>query len=147
MAAPLDELLPELQAWNEGKAVGPLDYVYGVTTPEMLLACCALFWPEFVEFGGYILRRGFSIENLRAWERSPAATKRQTEAAVNYLGIGDLFPSEEQESDLTRARLEYLGGVLCDAYSAKLERDFPERTFKVEMIENEDEYALTFFQA
>jgi hypothetical protein len=60
-------------------------------------------------------------------------------------GIGDLFINEEG-SELLEQRIAYLGQTVAEIYTAKLARDFPERRFIVSIIDEEDEYAVTFCQ-
>lgn len=142
----LTDLLPELRDWNSGEGITPLDYVYSIATSDSALAYSDLFWPRFVEFEGYILRDGFNLENLRSWEKQDGPTRRNIEAAVNYLGIGDLFANEEN-TELLYRRVVRLGDVLSQMYTAKLRQDFPNRQFEVSLLVDEHEYALTFFQS
>ena len=83
MAASLDDLLPELRTWNDGKELGALDYIYAPATSMNALAYAALFWAEFIERNGYVLCKGFSVERLRDWERASSARENQIEAAAN----------------------------------------------------------------
>jgi hypothetical protein len=139
------DLLPELADWNEGQGTKALDHLYAIATSDNAVAYAALFWPEFVEFEGYVLQKGFNETNLRGWEAGGDRPRRTIEAAVNYLGIGDLFMKEE-ETDLLYPRVVHLGRVLLETYRAKLALDFPDRRFEVSLIVEDDEYALTFFQ-
>ena len=142
---PLRDLLPELRQWNKGRSVSPLNYVYAIARSSDALAYCALFWPQFVRFEGYVLREDFSLETLRSWEAAGRYSRKSIEAAVNYLGLGDLFACEE-ETDLVYQRIVKLGEVLSEAYRAKLALDFPDTAFDVTVIVEEGEYALTFSQ-
>ena len=111
---------------------------------DQLVAFSELFWPRFIEFEGHILRAGFDLENFRSWERG-GHSRASIEAALNYFGIGDLFTTEE-ESDLVYERIIFLGRIFSETHEAKLRRDFPERQFEVQIIAEDGEYALTFFE-
>ncbi len=144
MAIPTD-LLPELTAWDHGKGVDPLSYLYTIAKSDAAVVYSSLFWPTFVVFDGYVIRDDVSVQLVRDWKKGSAATRQQVEAAVNYLGIGDLFMNEEP-SELLEQRIAFLGQAVAEIYKAKLARDFPERRFIVSVIDEEDEYAVTFCQ-
>jgi hypothetical protein len=141
------DLLPELQAWNEGRGIGPLDYVFSVARPDVTVALVELFWPPFVEFEGYVLREGFDEEILRSWEARPGIKRENIEAAINFLDVGLLFAnSKEAESALLDARMAFVRATLSETYTAKLARDFPDNHFEVVLIDDEDDFAISFFQ-
>lgn len=139
-------LLPELQAWNEGRGIAALDWLWIDAKSDAAIAYAELFWPRFVVEGDCVLRVGFSPEHLAGW-RKGGMPRRQIEAAVNYLPLGDLFSMEQGDSSLIDRRVNHLGSVLCEIYEAKLARDFPDRRFVVSLVEEEDDYYLTFRQA
>lgn len=141
------DLLPELQAWNEGRGIEPLDYVFCIARSDVTVAFVDLFWPRFVEFEGYVLREGFDEKTLRGWEARPGIKRKNIEAAVNFLDVGCLFAnSKEPESALLDARMDFVFATLSETYAAKLARDFPTHQFKVVMIDDEYDFAISFFQ-
>ena len=141
----LNELLPELRGWNDGKGVDALDYVFACATSELTVALVSLFWPEFCAFEGYVFRAGFILENVRLSEKLGSRSPPQIEAAANYLGLGDLF-RRESDSPLLNKRINFLGECLAKIYQAKLGIDFPDREFSVILCQEEEDYYLTFFQ-
>jgi len=87
-------LLPELQAWNEGRGIAALDWLWIDAKSDAAIAYAELFWPRFVVEGDCVFRAGFSPEHLAGW-RKGGTPRRQIEAAVNYLPLGDLFSVEQ----------------------------------------------------
>jgi hypothetical protein len=142
------DVLPELSAWNDGRGISPLDYLFCTAQSLATVACIDLFWPKFVEFEGYVLHEGFDENVLRNWEGSEHGHDRgATERAVNFLDVGSLFQnSGEIDSDMLDARIDLLLKTLADVYEAKLRRDFPTRRFRLVLIDDEDDRALTFCQ-
>ena len=101
-----------------------------------------------MEFEGYVLRAGFSVESLRAWERREGGNRWNFEAVMNHLHIADIQYLGCE--DLTQERAVYLGRVLSQIYRAKLAWQFPGRRFEVLFDdtprENLMDYQITFFQ-
>jgi hypothetical protein len=58
-------------------------------------------------------------------------TDRKVEAMINHLHILDMFTSEGFEP--TPQVVARISRILKDMWSCKLQRDFPERRFKVEI--------------
>ncbi len=145
----LSELLPELQAWNNGRGIQPLDWLYCENVPsERVTAMSELFWPSFVVFEDYVLRDGFTQKHLRACEGGEGATRSAVEAMVNTLHIDDLF-GKENWSPLVEARAVRLVNVLGQVHRLKLADEFPERRFKVEVFDGSQpggDVSLSFWQ-
>jgi hypothetical protein len=141
------DLLPELRAWNDGRGITPVDYVFCVARSDIAASFIDLFWPRFVEFEGYVLREGFDEDNLRRWEAAASVTKQNIETAINFLDVGCLFSnSGEPKSELLDARIELVRTAIAEMYTAKLARDYPDRKFKVALIDDEDDCAVSFYQ-
>ena len=146
MSKPVD-LLPELRNWNDGRGISPLDYLFCFARSDIAIAYIDLFWPEFVVFEEYVFRAGFDEDHVRSWQQVEKITRRNVEAAVNYIDISDLFKnSSEERSDLLHAREELMRSTLAEIYAAKLRRDFPDRSFEVSLDGDDEELALTFYQ-
>jgi len=148
-----EDLIPELRAWNDGGGVNLLSWLNSVAQSDVAIGYAELFWPRFVVFERYVLRRDFSLENLRGWETAPDINRRDIEWFVNCLDVGSLFFrgftgefAEGADHDLLDQRVLYIRDVLKATYTAKLKLDFPDRAFEVVMIEDEDEIAMTFCQ-
>jgi len=117
----------------------------------MGVAFANLFWPEFVEFEGYVFRAGFSLEAVRAWEAA-GSDRKHVEGPTNVIDTVDLFvPNGDAWSEIVGRRAIYVGQILAETWRAKLARDFPSRKFVVEFYDGtqpgDDDIYLTFWQA
>jgi hypothetical protein len=137
-------LVPALQSWNEGRGADLIDYLYSAARSDTAVAYAALLWPRIVRFEGYVLRAEFSEAHLRGWE-GQGMSREQVESAVNFLPIGDMFMTEDHTPLLER-RLRFLGETLASTHNAKLQRDFSELHFEVRVVDDGDDYGITFFQ-
>jgi len=140
-------LIPELPKWNDGAGIDAQSWIECVGSYELAAGYSLVFWPNFVEFDGYVLREGFSEEALRGFERDSAGGRTSTEAVMNHVHIADIHCNIEP----TEPQLRYLGRVLRDIHEVKLTHDFPGIRFAVSF--NDDpgldatDYELTFWQA
>lgn len=142
------QLIPELKDWNNGQGIDPAYWIGCVGTFQFAVGYSALFWPSFVVFEGYVLREGFTVENLRAWEQQCGNNQRAIESVLNHLHIADTH--YVGCPDISQERVIHLGRTLRDIYAAKLAWQFPDRSFTVsfdDSAQNElSDYELTFFQ-
>jgi hypothetical protein len=73
--------------------------------------------------------------------------KSRVEAVINHLHIMDMFQNDAAPSEEV---VIHIAGVLKDMWSCKLQRDFPERHFQVDVYDGTSEslldYEITFFQ-
>jgi hypothetical protein len=139
----------ELGAWNNGKGIDLSSWVSCTGNFSLAVGYMSVFWPEFVEFEGYILRKGFSEKSLRSWEAQKGATRKSTEYVMNHIHIDALHHSACE--DISRDKLVLLGNGLREIYEAKLKWLFPNSPCKVELLLPEDEdvldeYQLSFWQ-
>ncbi|UWX03893.1 hypothetical protein H1235_15700 [Pseudoxanthomonas sp. NC8] len=109
-----------------------------------------LFWPEFVEYDGYILRKGFSEESLRGFESQPGNSRKSVEWVMNHLHVADVHCGDA--SGLAEDKIRILGRALREIYEAKLARQFPHSPCVVEFYEPETgggliDYQVSFWQA
>jgi hypothetical protein len=138
-------LLPSLADWNDGRGVIPLDWIWTVGRAEHALGYCALFWPDFEIVDDFVIRTPFSADNLQGW-RITGQSRRLIENAMNLCSLEGAFPDVEEHGDLYEAQLRHLGGVMADMWSAKLLRDFPDRKFAVHVVDDDDDFGVTFHQ-
>lgn len=134
----------ELAAWNNGKGIDLESWVGCSGNFRLAVGYTAIFWPGFVEFEGYILREGFSIESLRGFESQDGATPKNTEWLMNHLHLDSI--QYASCDDLSRDKILLLGNALKDIYQAKLSWQFPERPCTVEFSVPEDEDDLAAYQ-
>ncbi len=143
-----NDLIPEMREWNDGKGIGIEAWVGCTGNFQLAVGYSVVFWPQFVEFEGYVLRKGFSLDSLRGFESQNHGERRPVEAVMNHLHIADI--QRYGCEDLTRERVVYLGGVLKEIYQVKLAWQFPSKRFEVVFQDDDSEdlldYQITFFQ-
>lgn len=145
-----ESMKAELAAWNNGAGIDLEAWIGCEGSFSLAVGYTAVFWPEFVEYDGYILRDGFSEKSLRGFEGQSASTRKSVEWVMNHLHVADIqhFGCE----DLTKDKLVFLGTVLKEIHQAKLQWRFPDRPCIVELYIPDDEddlmqYQLSFWQA
>lgn len=75
----------ELGAWNNGAGIDLESWIGCEGRFSLAVGYAAVFWPQFVEFDGYILREGFSEESLRGFEAQAGSGRKGTEWLMNHL--------------------------------------------------------------
>ena len=144
-----DELIPEMREWNNGDGIDVAAWIGCTGNFQLAVGNSVIFWTRFVEFEGYDLREGFSLEILRDCETKCSRDRKAIEAVLNHLHIADI--QYHGCEDISRERIVYLGRVLREIYEAKLAWQFPQRRFEVHLYEAETddllEYEITFFQS
>lgn len=144
-----DSMKDELGAWNNGAGISIDQWIGCEGRFSLAVGYAAVFWPGFVEFEGYVLEKGFSIEGLRSFEASGENTRQSIEWVMNHVHIADL--QHEGCSDISRDKIILLGEMMREMYTAKLQWQFPNRRFVVEFArpENPDDlqdYQISFWQ-
>ena len=88
-----------------------------------------LLWPDFVEHQGRIYLSDFFDQDRLTQVLASGATADGAQAMHNVLDLSQLFSAagEVVETD----QLLYLASTLEQSWLAKLQRDFPGRSFKV----------------
>ena len=112
----------ELRAWNQGRGIDLESWVGASGNFRLAVGYATILWPPLVEFDGYILHDGFSIESLRSFESSCKGDRRAVETVMNHRHIAALHYGCE---DLSRDKVLLLGHTLRDIYEAKLAWQFP----------------------
>ena len=138
----LSQLIPETQAWNEGRGIDLLSWIQCIGRIEHAIAYGELFWPEFAEFDGCIFFADFSEESYRGFMAQTGGNRRAVEAVMNHRHILDLFSGQDAEP--TRPQVVYLGRLLREIWTAKLKKDFPDRQFIVSFPEEGSESLLDY---
>ena len=64
-----ESMKSDLAAWNNGAGIDLESWTGCEGRFALAVGYAAIFWPEFVEFEGYILRKGFSEDALKGFER------------------------------------------------------------------------------
>ena len=134
MRVPLS-MEPELAAWNNNEGISLEAWVECSGTFSLAVGYTTLFWPEFVCFEGYVLRKDFSEDALRGFEAQNANAK-SVQWVMNHLHLMDVqhLGCEDISSD----KLAFLGETLASIYKIKLASDFPSISCEVEFLSPAD---------
>ncbi len=144
-----ESMKSELAAWNNGAGIDLESWIGSEGRFSLAVGNASIFWPEFVMFEGYILRKGFAESSLRGFETSKDANRRSVEWVMNHLHLTDIqFWGCE---DASKDKFMLLGNTLKEIYQAKLLWQFPDNPCTVEFhIPDDDEdlvdYQLSFWQ-
>lgn len=109
-----------------------------------------IFWPEFLEFEGYIFRKEFSETSLRGFENQEGSTRKTTEWIMNHFHIADI--QHYGCEDISKDKLIFLGNLLKQIYEIKLSAQFPDTPCIVEFYQPKEgghdlrDYQLSFWQ-
>lgn len=150
MSAEIPESMrTELAAWNEGAGIDLETWVGCVGSFALAVGYSTIFWPEFIEFEGFVLRKGFSEESLRGFIQQSGGNRSAVERAMNHWHLSSLQHSNCE--DLSKDKLLKIGNSLKEIHEAKLRWQFPERSTRVEFfvpddLHDLDEYQISFWQ-
>ena len=144
-----ESMKADLAAWNNGQGIDLESWIGCVGNFSLAVGYLTVFCPEFVEFDGYILRKGFTEESLHGFEESCAGNKKAVEAVLNHLHIADI--QHYGCEDFSKDKAILLGRKLKEIYEARLQWQFPNKPCVVSFYEpdnDEDlvEYQITFWQ-
>ncbi len=144
-----ESMKTELAAWNNGAGIDLESWVGCEGNFSLAVGYTTIFWPEFVEFDGYILQNGFLESGIRQFESREGMTRQSIEWVNNHLHLEDIqYHSCE---DISKDKLVVLGNTLKEIYEAKLKYQFPDKPCVVEFYIPEDEnnlreYQISFWQ-
>jgi hypothetical protein len=130
-----ESMKAELAAWNNGAGIDIESWVGCEGNFSLAVGYTSVFWPEFVAFDGYILRKGFSEASLRGFERQ--RDRKSVEWVMNHLHIADI--QYYGCKDASKDKLLLLGNVLKEIYEAKLLWQLPDCPCIVEFYKPKDE--------
>ena len=139
------ELLPELQEWKGGSSVPAEDWIWMTGRADHALGYCSLLWPDFVVFEGYVLRVPTDIDRLRGWENG-GRSRSQVETAMNVFFLENAFSDERKDGGLYDAQMTHLAAMMVDMLDAKLRRDFPDKSFSAFVIDEDEDFGVSFHQ-
>jgi hypothetical protein len=138
----------ELAAWNNGAGIDLQSWVGCEGRFALAVGYAAIFWPEFVEFEGYILHKGFCEKSLRGFERQDGSSRRSVEWTMNHRHLEDI--QHLGCADISQDKLILLGNVLKEIYQAKLKWQVPNCTCTVELYlprgNDFSQYQISFWQ-
>ncbi|WP_127559249.1 hypothetical protein [Saccharospirillum alexandrii] len=145
-----ESMKDELAAWNSGKGIDLESWVGCEGNFKLAVGYASIFWPNFVEFEGYIFTEGFSKDSVRGFESQKGSTPKSVEWVINHLHIADI--QHYGCSDIAKDKLLVIGKTLKEIYELKLRALFPEKPCIVEFYVPDDEddlmdYQVSFWQA
>jgi hypothetical protein len=145
-----DSMKDELGRWNNGDGIDLESWTSCMGSFALATGYITLFWPEFVEHEGYILRKGFSEASLHGFEDRCEGDRKGVEWVMNHLHICDIHCGDAD--DLTPDKAVLLGRTLKAIYEAKLAREFPHSPCIVAFYEPDErgdltDYQVSFWQA
>src|ERR1700730_3870165 len=133
---PPDSMKAKLLAWNNGAGIDLKSWVGCEGNFSLAIGYATIFWPELVEFDGYILLKGSSESALRGLEQREGATRKSVECVMNHLHIADI--QHLGCNDISKNKIFLLGNVLKEIYQAKLHWQFSDRPCIVEFSVPDD---------
>ena len=143
------DLIPELNAWNNGAGIDIESWIACVGNYEHLIAYGHLFWPEFLEYDDCVFfAHKFSEKNYRAFMEQTKGDTTAVEAVMNHTHILDICCNAQPRAN--RDMVLFVGRLLKDVWQVKLDRDFPKRriivSFPEEFQEDLVQYEVSFLQ-
>lgn len=148
MAIDPDNLIPELQCWNNGDGIDLDGYLSCMGNYELAIGFANFYWPIFTEHDGCIFRGDVNIEIYEQWKEQTKGNKTAIESVMNHIHVLDIFPNVEQPP--TREQIIFLGRQMQQMWAAKLRNDFPSLNVVVDFAQDcgNDllEYQLTCYQ-
>jgi hypothetical protein len=142
-----ESMKSELAAWNDGSGIDLESWIGCEGRFSLAVGYTTLFWPEFVLFEGYILRKGFAESSLRGFEGSKSQSKinrRSVEWTLNHLHLVDT--QYQGCEDASKDKFLLLGNILKEIYQAKLLWQFPDNPCTVQFHIPADEEDLVQYQ-
>jgi hypothetical protein len=126
-------LVPEMARWNEGRGIDIDSWICCVGTFEHAIGYGRLFWPSFLEHDDAVFfAQGFAEESYRGFMLQTSNDRRAVERVMNHQHVVRMFGDPSLSP--SRDQLVYLGQLLQEVWAAKLHRDFPTRTFRVDLV-------------
>jgi hypothetical protein len=142
---PLDVLIPGLSP-----ELGVECYISNFVPIRHMLAAAALLWPEFRVIENIVILDS-SLNSYPNWKDKIQTNPASVESILNHRHLMDIFeiPAHTHPTP-THAQILALGRLLKETWIAKLNRDFPTRTFTVDFPETfnleTDNPSITFWQ-
>lgn len=153
---PLSELVPDTKKWNSGAGISLECWIYSSGTIEVAIALGEMFWPDYFEFDNCVFRGDASHEEKirKSYPETLLSLKNdraKVERLLNHLHVWDIFARAAGDPQPSRDQCLYLARLLREMWEGKLQRDFPERSFKVVVNEEgaaaaDGDFQVTFSQ-
>ncbi|MNF86597.1 hypothetical protein D3C84_690380 [compost metagenome] len=146
---PPESMQTELSKWNNGSGIDLESWVGCSGNFSLAVGYITVFWPEFVELEGYIVRAGTLESSIRSFEAREQIQRKTVELVINHLHIADI--QYYGCDDISKDKLVILGNTLKEIYESKLKWQFPSKPCTVEFYIPDDdqdfqEYQISFWQ-
>ncbi|HEX6807354.1 MAG TPA: hypothetical protein VF118_05160 [Gemmatimonadaceae bacterium] len=114
-----------------------MNYIESRGSFELAVAFAKLFWPDFTEYRGCIVRAdGFSKHNFDEWWERANGDRTKVERVLNLLHVRELVPSDT--SALDESVYRYLGETLAAMWASRVRLLFPSRALIVRYEESDE---------
>ena len=130
---------------NDTNQITLFDYLQlnlkeGSIQPDLSIAFLSFFWPEFISVDGLVyLKEEYSEKRLSELKKQNRLGKN-LDYWMNLISIDGMFDSA------TREQCEYISARVVDIWTAKLMQEFPDISFSVEAINDDEDIFLVFYQ-
>ena len=128
------------------------NWLYNKGDYDLFIASGAVYWPDFIEYRGCILRDSITNNHVLNYERltsSGPVERGYVEERLNRLEISDIILTTEEDT-ISKKQALHIGRTLAQMWKAKLAIDFPDIEFCVSLVEHaEDDISdleITFCQ-
>ena len=129
------------------------NWLYNTGDFDQFIASGAIYWPEFFEYKGCIIRDSAPNNHVANYDRlvsSGQVERGYVEERLNRLEIADIILMPDSKP-VSLIQAQHVGRILAQMWKAKLAIDFPDTEFHVSFIEYEDDQVsdleITFCQA
>jgi hypothetical protein len=124
------KLIPHLAEWNTGSGISAQAWIGCIGRFDHAVGYATLFWPDFVVHEDCIFLDAPEPEHFDRWMRDCGGDKTEVETVVNHRHIVDIFTNSEFAP--TAEMVVHVRQLLKEMWSSKLQRDFPDRRFRIE---------------
>jgi len=91
--------------------------------------------------GCVLLKERYDERNFEAWWTELNGDRAAIEEVVNHLHLWDVFDAREEQ--VPEEALNSIGEVLVRTWRCALSEQFPDRSFRVELSNDESDYGPT----
>ena len=133
--------LPQLEGWMAGVDFDPRSFILSTTTVAEAAAASLFFWPNFVEYRGFVfLKFAFDEQAIENWFSELGGDGKAVESVANHVHLWDVFAAN---TDAENRVLAGLASRLAEMWSAALGCAFPDREFLVTVTDESEDYGPT----
>ena len=138
------KLLPAYQMWNkQGSANQLLDlqtYQAYVARIDQAICLIDLFWPEFIEWEGLILRKSAFPEDWSRFRETADAAKwtpSDMEYMLNRVNIADFFLNDPDRDNVDLSVYTSIAQKVAEMWECKIKMLYPDRSIEVSIVHSD----------